>query len=311
MESAKIIKTRIKSIKNTSQITKAMEMVAASKMRKAQEFAINTRFYAIKSLELLANISAHMRTKEYRHYLLEQPADSEKICFLVLTSDKGLCGGFNSSIINMTLAEAKKYGIQNIEIVTVGKKGADAFKNKGFKIAAEFAGFGDYIEIEETRAVSQFLIDSQKNGKYKYIFVFYEKFISTLRQTPFIHQLVPLDFEILKEVARGVIPETGKYSELKEEFLQKDTDTNEYIFEPSPQAVLENILPMLFEIAVHYVILEANASEHSARMIAMKNASENARDILKELGLAFNRARQSSITKEISEISAGAEILKS
>lgn len=284
-------------------------MVAASKMRKAQEFAINTRFYAIKSLELLANVSANMKAKEYKHYLLEQPEKSEKICFTVLTSDKGLCGGFNSSLLNVVLKESKKYDIENIEIVAVGKKGADALKNKGFGIAAEFSGFGDYIEIKETDAVANFLIEAQKEGRYKSIFVFYNKFISTLKQTPFIHKLAPLDFNILKEITLGVIPETGRHSELKNDFLQKENEASEYIFEPSPETVFENLLPKLFEIMTHYVILEANASEHSARMMAMKNASENAKDILKELGLIYNRARQSSITKEISEISAGAEAL--
>lgn len=309
MESTKVIKNRIRSIKNTSQITKAMEMVAASKMRKAQEFAINTRFYAIKSLELLANVSINMKAKEYKHYLLDQPEKAEKICFVVLTSDKGLCGGFNSSLLNIVLKESKKYDMENIEIVAVGKKGADALKSKGFEIAAEFSGFGDYIQLEETDAVANFLLAAQKAERYKSIFVFYNKFISTLKQTPFIHQLAPLDFNILKEITLDIIPETGRHSELKTEFLQKETETSEYVFEPSSEAVFENLLPKLFEITAHYVILEANASEHSARMMAMKNASENAKDILKELGLIYNRARQSSITKEISEISAGAEAL--
>lgn len=316
MESLRTIKNRIRSIKNTSQITKAMEMVAASKMRRAQEFAINTRFYTIKSLELLANLGS--RVKDVKHFLLEKP-QTEKICFLVATSDKGLCGGYNSSVLNAVMAAAKKYetsspstgsGYKNIDIVAVGKRGADFLKSKGFNIVATFSGYGDYADISETSAVSQFLLDSQKERKYRDIIAFYNKFISTLKQKPMSHEIAPFNFDILKEVAKEIIPESGRYSDLKNEFLQAEGQNYEYIFEPTPEEVLKNILPDLFEIVVHYIILEANASEHSARMMAMKNASENTKDILKELNLSYNKARQANITRELSEISAGAEALK-
>lgn len=307
MESLRTIKNRIRSIKNTSQITKAMEMVAASKMRRAQEFAINTRFYTIKSLELLANLGS--RVKDIRHFLLEKP-QTEKICFLAVTSDKGLCGGFNSSVLNAVLAAAKKYNKSDIDIVAVGKKGADFLKSKGFNVVATFSGYGDYVDVSETSAVSQFLLDSQKERKYSDIFAFYNKFISTLKQKPMSHEIAPFNFDILKEVAKEIIPESGRYSDLKNEFLQTEGQNYEYFFEPTPEEVLKNILPDLFEIVVHYIILEANASEHSARMMAMKNASENTKDILKELNLSYNKARQANITRELSEISAGAEALK-
>lgn len=307
MESLRTIKNRIRSIKNTSQITKAMEMVAASKMRRAQEFAINTRFYTIKSLELLANLGS--RVKDVKHFLLEKP-QAEKICFLAATSDKGLCGGFNSSVLNLVLSEAKKYNKSDIDIVAVGKRGADFLKNKGFNVVATFSGYGDYADISETSAVSQFLLDCQKERKYGDIVAFYNKFISTLKQKPMSHEIAPFNFDILKEVAKEIIPESGRYSDLKNEFLQAEGQNYEYVFEPSPEEVLKNILPDLFEIVVHYIILEANASEHSARMMAMKNASENTKDILKELNLSYNKARQANITRELSEISAGAEALK-
>lgn len=301
------IKNRIRSIKSTSQITKAMEMVAASKMRRAQESAVNTRFYTIKSLELLANLGSRM--KEAKHYLLEK-LQSEKVCFLVVTSDKGLCGGFNGSVLNAVMTAANKYDKNNIDIVAVGKKGADFLKIKGFNVVAIFSGYGDYADIAETSAVSLFLLDCQKEKKYADIFAFYNKFISTLKQKVFSHEIAPLNFEILKEVAKEIIPESGRYSDLKSEFLQTEGQNYEYIFEPSAGAIMENILPDLFQIVVHYIILEANASEHSARMVAMKNASDNAKDILEELRLIYNKARQANITKELSEISAGAEALK-
>lgn len=307
MESLRTIKNRMRSIKNTSQITKAMEMVAASKMRRAQEFAINTRFYTIKSLELLANLGS--RVKDVKHFLLEKP-QSDKVCFLAVASDKGLCGGFNSSVLSAVMAEAKKYEKGNIDIVAVGKRGADFLKNKGFNVVATFSGFGDYADISETSAVARFLLDCQKEGRYRDVFAFYNKFISTLKQKPMNHEIAPFNFEVLKEVAKEIIPESGRYSDLKNEFLQTEGQNYEYIFEPSSEEVLKNILPNLFEIVVHYIILEANASEHSARMMAMKNASENTKDILKELNLSYNKARQANITRELSEISAGAEALK-
>lgn len=307
--SLRIIKNRIKSIQNTSQITKAMEMVAASKMRKAQEMAINTRFYTIKALELLSNLASSF--KDVSHYLIEAPKTTERFCFLVVTSDKGLCGGFNSSVLNSVLKSIEKYGKDNVDIVAIGKRGSDFLKHKKINIVASFADFGDYVELEETAAIARLLMEYQKEGKYKETHIFYNKFISTLKQRQFSYKILPLDFEILKDVAKEIIPDSGRYSDLKNDFLQKDEPRLEYVLEPSKMSIVENLLPSLFEIQVHYAVLESNASEHSARMVAMKSASDNAKSIIEELRLIYNKARQANITKELSEISAGAEALKS
>ena len=173
--SLRIIKNRIKSIQNTSQITKAMEMVAASKMRKAQEMAINTRFYTIKALELLSNLASSF--KDVSHYLIEVPKATERFCFLVVTSDKGLCGGFNSSVLNSVLKSIEKYGKDNVDIVAIGKRGSDFLKHKKVNIIASFADFGDYVELEETAAIARLLMEYQKEGKYKETHIFYNKFI--------------------------------------------------------------------------------------------------------------------------------------
>lgn len=306
--SLRVIKNRIKSIQNTSQITKAMEMVAASKMRRAQEMAINTRFYTIKALELLSNLSVSL--KDISHYLKESPKDAEKFCFLIITSDKGLCGGFNSSVLNSAMKAIEKYGKENVDVVAIGKKGSDFLKYKKINVVASFSDFGDHVELEETAAVARLLMEYQKNGKYKEIYIFYNKFISTLKQKQFSYKILPLDFEILGEVAKEIIPDSGRYSELKEEFLQKSESKSEYVFEPSKEAVAENLLASLFEIQIHYAVLESNSSEHSARMVAMKSASDNAKSIIEELRLIYNKARQANITKELSEISAGAESLR-
>lgn len=311
MESLRAIKNRIRSVGNTSQITKAMEMVAASKMRKAQEYALGSRFYAVKALELLHNVIKSGGI--VRHYLLDKP-DTEKVCFLVITSDKGLCGGANSSVLNKALAAAAKIGKDNIDVVAVGRKGADFFKHKGFNVVASFSGFGDYAKLADTLPVARLLLEYQKNSQYVAVMVFYNKFISTLKQTVFAHTILPFDFNTLRDIAKEIIPETGRYADFKKDFLQSAESRGargDYIFEPSPVAVLNNLLPQLFEIEVHSIILEANASEHSARMVAMKNASDNAKGIIGDLKLAYNTARQAAITKELSEISAGAEALKS
>lgn len=307
MDSLRAIKNRIKSIKNTSQITKAMEMVAASKMRKAQEFAINTRFYAIKALELITNLSSSL--KDIKHYLLDIP-ESERVCFLVVTSDKGLCGGYNSTVLNAVLKFSEKYDKKNIDIIAVGKKGSDFLKGRRFNIAASFSGFGDYVELDETTPVARILVDYQKEGRYKEVFIFYNKFISTLKQKVFSHKILPFDFDVFKEISKEIIPETGRYSEFKKEFAQAKSTEEEYILEPSADKIADVLLPSLFEIQIHCAIMESNAAEHSARMVAMKSASDNAKDIMEDLKLIYNKARQANITKELSEISAGAEALK-
>src|SRR3989344_3054091 len=311
MESLRVIKNRIRSITNTAQITKAMEMVAASKMRKAQEYALGSRFYVVKALELLSNVvqSGGIVT----HYLLNKP-ETKKICFLVITSDKGLCGGANSVVLGRASASASRAGKDNVDIVAVGKKGADFFRHKGFNVIASFSGFGDYAKLADTLPVARLLMDYQKEGRYAEVTVFYNKFISTLKQTVFAHTVFPFDLNTLRDIAKEIIPETGRYANFRKDFLQNSIPEElpaDYIFEPSSMAVLDRLLPQLFKIEIHSIILEANASEHSARMVAMKNASDNAKGIIGDLKLIYNTARQAAITKELSEISAGAEALKS
>lgn len=308
MDSLRVIKNRIRSITNTAQITKAMEMVAASKMRKAQDYALQSRFYTVKALEFLSNIIESGGA--IRHYLLEKPK-TDRVCFLVITSDKGLCGGHNSSVLDLVLSEVYRRDKDNIDVVAVGKKGADFLKHKGVSVVADFSGFGDFIKLADTSPVARLLAGYQEKGMYAEVIVFYSKFISTLRQTVFMHSVLPFSFSKLREIAKEIIPETGRYSDFKKDFLQEERTAgqSEYIFEPSAPAVFDSILPMLFEIEIHSVMLEANASEHSARMVAMKSASDNAKGIIGDLKLIYNTARQAGITRELSEISAGAEAL--
>ena len=227
----------------------------------------------------------------------------------MVTSDKGLCGGANSVVLGRASASASRAGKDNVDIVAVGKKGADFFRHKGFNVIASFSGFGDYAKLADTLPVARLLMDYQRESRYAEVTVFYNKFISTLKQTVFAHTVLPFDLNTLRDIAKEIIPETGRYADLKKDFLQSAVPemlSADYIFEPSPMAVLDRLLPQLFEIEIHSIILEANASEHSARMVAMKNATDKSGELMGDLQLAYNQARQAGITREIAEISGGA-----
>lgn len=304
MPSIRDIKRRIKSIINTQQITRAMEMVAAAKMRKAQEAALRTRAYAKASLEILNNISA--RTTPEIHPLL-QKNESKKICVLLITSDKGLCGGFNANILKKTIGFTKEKEKENLKIdfVVCGKKGRDFLQRFGFSITAEFLELGDKFGILDITPIAQILINDFSVKIYREIYLIYTDFVTTLTQTPQIKKLLPLAQEELIKLS-----EIGKNIGLKEIEKKSRVKGYEYIFEPKIDIVLETLLPRLVEMQIYQAVLESNASEHSARMVAMKNATDNAKDIIEDLTLSFNQARQAVITKEISEISAGKAALE-
>lgn len=300
MASTRDIKRRIKSISNTQQITKAMEMVAASKMRRAQDAAIGTRAYAQKALEILSSVS--QRVDSRMHPLLQEKVGN-KVCAVVISSDKGLCAGFNANVFKLTVEFIKQMGEREIDFIAVGKKGRDFLKRTGKNIIAEFTNLGDKFELNDVSPIAQIPIDEFIASTYANVFLIYTDFISTLKQQPVLKKLLPLkESELIK------ISELGK--NVAEAEIKKESKRYDYLFEPTPRAVLENLLPRLTEMQIFQGLLESNASEHSARMVAMKNASDNAGEIISDLTLTYNQARQSSITTEISEISAGAAALQ-
>jgi len=300
MKSTREIKHRMRSIGNTQQITRAMEAVSATKMRRSQEFALIARPYAEHALRLLGNVSE--KTSPTLHPLLEKRR-GKKVCLIVITSDKGLCGGYNGGI----LRKAQEY-LDNskfsIDIVVVGKKARDYFKFRNYSLAGEFIGFGDFVRMEETLPVSERILMDWKEKKYSKIVCAYTNFISTLKQAAVIRQILPITKEAIEEIVAGITPERGRYIE------QASSFNYTYLFEPSREKVLDELLPLLVKIKIHHMILEANASEHSARMVAMKNASENAEEILGELNLFYNKARQAAITEQIAEVTAGREAME-
>jgi F-type H+-transporting ATPase subunit gamma len=305
MISSRETKNKIRSINNTKQITRAMEMVSASKMRKSQLVALSSRSYCEKALGILGELSAH--TDCGLHPLLKK--SKGKMALLVITSDKGLCGGFNSNVLKTTQKLVKD---KEADIIAVGKRGREFFSRRNFNIAAEFHGIGDTVRTDQVYPLAEFLIKSYQEGVYGSILAVYTNFRSTLKQETVVRQVLPVSIEGIKEIVKSIVPERGRFADSKEpEEKEESYPYNyEYVYEPSPQVVLDSLLKELLLIQVYHMILESNASEHSARMVAMKNATESAQELIDELTLAFNRARQAAITKEISEITAGAEALQ-
>ena len=293
MASTRDIRRRIKSIKNTAQITKAMQMVAASKMRRAQQSALAGRPYAALMNEVLAEVVYH--AGDFTHPLMEKRT-GQKRCVIVVSTDKGLCGALNSNL----LREASKFEKDNTVFITAGRKGSQFIARTKRKLAAEFT-YKDAPIFAEARAISRFAQDMFTKGEVDRVDILYTNFISTLAQKPEALPFLPVGE--IKGVAAGVHGE-----ESGEKLLKGST---EFLFEPTPAGVLGSLLPHYLNFQMYQILLEAKASEHSARMVAMKNATDNAKQLIKDLTIEYNKLRQASITKELLEISSAAMALES
>lgn len=304
--SSKLIRRRIKSITNTKKITKAMELVAASKMRKAQLATLATRSYADRAWNFIVDLTT--KTDPSLHPLLTHKPATKKICLVLITSDRGLCGGFNTQIIKKAAEFIKRQVSEGreVEMITVGKKGRDfAIKHK-FKIVADFVNLSSVTRLVEIRAVSKIILDDFMAGKYDEIYLAYTDFISTITQKPKLIRLLPVSRE--RDVELGRVGKENFFS--PQPSPTRREKEYEFLFEPSPDQVLRHLLPRMVEMQIYQAILESNASEHSARMVAMKNASDAASDMIFDLTLTFNQIRQATITKEIAEISGGKAALE-
>ncbi|MDO8505588.1 MAG: FoF1 ATP synthase subunit gamma [bacterium] len=342
--STRIIRRRIKSIGNTKKITKAMELVSASKMRRAVNATLGTRPYATLGWETVAELAKV--TDSSHHALLRQPEKMERALVVLVSSDRGLCGGFNAQMAKKVTDFVKKVispkGViperhrgssqsldsrfhgNDIEIdfLTIGKKGTDLARRLGWNIVATFNNLSNNPRITDVRPVAQLAITDFTAGKYDAVYLAYTDFISSIRQVPNVKQLLPLTKDdMLGEVAtQTVIPDRdrGSRQSLDSRFHGNDkidggsnaAYSYDYLFEPTPTEVLDGMLPRLVEVQVYQAILESSASEHSARMLAMKSASDAARDMIDDLTFSFNQARQATITREIAEISAGKAALE-
>ncbi len=291
MPSTRDIRRRIRSVKSTAQITKAMQMVASSKMRKAQDAALSGRPYAQLMTKVLSQVTQH--AGDFRHALMET-REVKKRAVILVSSDKGLCGGLNSNL----LREAARFDKQTTVFITVGRKAAQFVARTKRQLAAEFT-YRDTPSFAEARAVSRFARDLFLKGEVDSVEVLFTNFISTLTQKPTTFTYLPVG-EI-----KGVKTDLGG-EELSTELSAGST---EFLFEPEPEAVLGSLLPHYLNFVLFQIFLEAKASEHSARMVAMKNATDNAKGLVRELTLDYNKLRQTNITKELLEISSAAMAL--
>lgn len=314
MAKTKEISRRIKSITNTKKITRAMEMVAAAKMRRAIEAVLRTRTYANLSWETVLHLSKTVPNQDSRslHPLLTKRAKTNKAAMILITSNRGMCGGYNSAIINKVKESLRKYSEVPIDFILVGKKGAVVY-NQGYSVVAEFPKNDLLQDSKDIAPIVKLAIEDFLQGKYDKVFVAYTDFASAVKQVPRIKQLLPIDIESEDEYL-GIVadPRISVNKKLLSEKSAKHLGPKsggEYLFEPSPEEVLDTMIPRLLEVQIYQAILEANASEHSARMSAMHQATEAANDMVKELTLFYNKARQAGITAEIAEISAGANAL--
>lgn len=318
MASALDIKRRIKSVSNTKKITRAMEMVAATKMRRAIDAVLRTRTYANLSWETVLNLSRTIGNGESLHELLTKREKISRIGIVLITSNRGLCGGFNTAILNKAHESIKRHQEKakaETDFIVIGKKGMAVNRYYGYNIVANFPKADIVYEVKEVLPVAKIVIDDYISGKYDKVMVAYTDFISTLKQVPRIRQLLPVDIGAEEEYL-GIVgqdPRVGLNREFinkkQEKHLQDQEFKYQYIFEPSPEEVLDEMIPRLIEVQLFQALLESNASEHSARMAAMHKATDAASDMVSELTLFYNKARQAGITAEIAEISAGANML--
>ena len=286
MAAGKEIRGKIKSVENTKKITKAMEMVAASKMRKAQDRMRAARPYAEIVRSLAANLSH--ATPEYKHPFLVQNKDAKAAGFIVVTTDKGLCGGLNTNVLRATTNKLKELEGQGLkaEAVAIGSKGFGFLNRIGAKVVSHATQLGDRPLLDKLIGPVKVILDAYESGHLAAVYLCYTRFINTMRQEPVIEQLLPLSAEHMEV-------EEGKHGW-------------DYIYEPEANVVIDDLLRRYIEALVYSAMAENMASEQSARMVAMKSATDNAGSVISELKLVYNKTRQAAITKELSEIVAGA-----
>ena len=285
MAGGKEIRTKIKSVQNTRKITKAMEMVAASKMRKAQERMKAARPYGEKIRRITGHLS--QANAEYKHPFLAKKDQLSRVGVIVITTDKGLCGGLNTNVLRIALnrmREWEKGGVSDIRVTCIGNKGLGFMQRLGAKVISHVVALGDTPHMEKLIGPVKVMLDAFQAGELDAVFIAYTRFINTMKQEPVMEQLLPL---------------TG-------EKLDRTTSSWDYLYEPDPRLVIDELLVRYVEALVYQSVAENMASEQSARMVAMKAASENAANVIDELTLAYNKARQAGITKELAEIVGGA-----
>jgi len=284
MASGKEIRNKIKSVENTAKITKAMEMVAASKMRKAQDRMRAARPYGEKIRRVAGNLS-HALT-DYRHPFLAKHEQVKNVGLITVTSDKGLCGGLNSNLLRLALGKMKEWAAEGkqLQATAIGNKGFGFLQRTGTNVVSHVIGLGDTPHLEKLIGPVKVQLDAYMKGEIDVLYIAYTRFINTMKQEPVLDQLLPLSGDMMGG-------ESNKW---------------DYIYEPDAKVVIDDLLIRYVEAMIYQAVAENMASEQSARMVAMKSASDNAKNVIGELKLVYNKARQAAITKELSEIVSGA-----
>ena len=308
MAGSKEIRTKIKSVENTRKITKAMEMVAASKMRKAQERMRASRPYA----EKIRNVAAHLShaQAEYKHPFLIKRDVVKNVGLIVVSSDKGLCGGLNTNMLRLSVNQMKAWEAdgKGIQVSAIGNKGFGFMSRVGANLRSHITGLGDVPHLENLIGTIKVMLDAYKDGEIDQLFISYTRFINTMKQEPVMQQLLPLNDDHLGAQPAHAQVEPLSTSDVVKSVVNVGIAKGhwDYIYEPEAQPVIDVLMMRYIESLVYNAVAENMASEQSSRMVAMKSASDNAKTVIGDLKLIYNKARQAAITKEISEIVGGA-----
>lgn len=315
MPSLRTIKSKISSVKKTHQVTRAMEAVSAAKMRKAQIAAFRARPYSLAAFRVLARISNSIDLS--RHPLMKKRKVEEghnRVLVVVFSSDRGLAGGLNSSLFRHVekVLKGRKIDFGNTGVITIGKKAEGYFTHRGYLLEEKIPSMDEKNTTQNFDEVVRIVTDLYLRDEYDECLVVYTNFLSTFEQKPVSRTLLPLSINTLREMIEGVAPTKGKFSEGNPHtIISKNlAHASDYLFEPTPDAVFDSLIPRLLAIELHHAFLESKASEHSARMVAMRNASDKAQEVAFSLTRDYNKARQGAITQEVSEIIGGIEAMR-
>lgn len=299
MSNAKEIKRKIGSIKNTSKITKAMELISTVKMKKAQDLALQKKDFVLEMLKIFTRIEEFLHDFPYF-----QKSESKKTLAVVITSNKGLCGGYNVNVMKKVNEYVKENSSEEMQYITLGKKATSFVARTGNTLLADFSPeFTDNVDPRFVKTVTELIYERYLTGEYGKVVVFYNYYVNSIKQVPMAREFLPIDDSGVRKYLEDIVDDPEKLKSL-------ENDVTEYIIEPSMESIAMDVIPMILDMMFYDIILEAKASEHSARMVAMKAAKDNSKKIADMLTLQYNKARQAMITREVSEIVAGVESLK-
>jgi F-type H+-transporting ATPase subunit gamma len=297
----KQIKNKIVATLKTGKVTKAMEAVSAVKMRKSQQKAFVGRPYVHSAMRILARLS---ESSEGLSHPFAQKQDGGKVLAVLVTSDKGLAGSVNSAVIKKAEELFRLHA--DVDTICLGRKATEFALRQKKEVLASYTNISDEVSIADVYAMASQIMEKFATGSYSHVYVLYQNFISTFEQEPTQRQILPLDPAEISFIMNGIKPKHGKFSDDE----AKPDSQIQYTIEPSPEEVLNTLIPQLVQIMLYHALIESKACEHSARMVAMKNATDKSKEVAKSLTLKFNKARQTAITAEVSEITGGMEAMK-